>query len=474
MELNQRVTSIKVDESTKRTEQITLMIENGEIVADSERVVKNIYSATLNNYNEKLALMKKYHVSAYGAVGDGVTNDRTAINNAIIACNSGGGGLVVFDSNKTYFMGDDVKLKNNVHLMGGVNTVIKNNIDKQIIYLGLHANETGGVVRNIGIHNIKFVGEFVNAGGISSDGLITCNNQKIEGLYLSNVTIEAPLMKRNGFFYYANTDGYLNDAVFENCSFVNNGRMGMELSIFSGDGMTKKANNIIFKNNFVGNNGLAGGESVGCSIVGALSNVLIEGSIFRDSVSYHLELGGFTDNVVVRNCVFVGRCTKAIAETGSGTKITTNLVIENNYIDAGESGEILFIASGVGTVVRNNIMIGKCAVLRGISTGCDIYDNDIFAFHPSAFEIDGSNNTNNHDIHDNFIQDVGLNFSNAVGLFNGDPYNNRVFNNKILSNQSSIMNNFGVNNTQYDNYLVTDFVSQSNETYKKILAKTLK
>lgn len=56
-----------------------------------------------------------YEVSAYGAVGDGKTNDAAAIQSAIDACEAAGGGTVVLESGKTYYS-NSIQLKKNVNL----------------------------------------------------------------------------------------------------------------------------------------------------------------------------------------------------------------------------------------------------------------------------------------------------------------------------------------------------------------------
>lgn len=61
-----------------------------------------------------------YEVSAYGAVGDGKTNDAPAIQAAIDDCAANGGGTVILESGKVYYS-DSIELKKNVelHLMKG-------------------------------------------------------------------------------------------------------------------------------------------------------------------------------------------------------------------------------------------------------------------------------------------------------------------------------------------------------------------
>ena len=72
-----------------------------------------------------------YDVTAYGAVGDGTTDDAAAIQKAIDACSENGGGQVVFPSAKT-FMAGPIHLKSNVDMHFQPNSVLLANPDEAV------------------------------------------------------------------------------------------------------------------------------------------------------------------------------------------------------------------------------------------------------------------------------------------------------------------------------------------------------
>ena len=63
-------------------------------------------------------------VLSYGAVGNGTTNDRAAIQAAIDAVNAAGGGTVNLPGGYTFLTGD-LRLKSNVTLNLNANAVLK-------------------------------------------------------------------------------------------------------------------------------------------------------------------------------------------------------------------------------------------------------------------------------------------------------------------------------------------------------------
>lgn len=72
-----------------------------------------------------------YNVNDFGAVGNGVTDDSTAIQRAIDMCSAKGGGTVVFESGRIYLSGP-LHLKSNVELNLQPNSILLANPDESV------------------------------------------------------------------------------------------------------------------------------------------------------------------------------------------------------------------------------------------------------------------------------------------------------------------------------------------------------
>lgn len=310
--------------------------------------------ARLKQYGDSLSYALPYVTpEQYGAVGDGVTNDRDAIQSAI---NSGKG---VFLGSKTYLISDSILLPSNSKLFGmGAKSIIKTNRNKPALVIGgdniqlstfwLQGSGADSTLNN-GIQvrgtldektdNI-IDGLFIS--GFGNAGIYAVDNPS--SVYAANLIVTNTVSSNNEFgFWNAVRAEY---TVYSNC-VANGNRIGWR--------------------NAGGNNSWVGGQlnnnEVGLYLEGGDNNAhsVITGATLNHNTSYSVQGSFVTDGYLISSCMlYFGNI---LLENSDGIKFSNSEFSTPNFIVGGGSVELISNKFKTTTVFTFDYL-GDTAVYR--------------------------------------------------------------------------------------------------------------
>lgn len=282
------------------------------------------------------------NVKDFGAVGDGVTDDASAIQATINSISSAGGGIVYFPEG-TFKVNSTINVGSNITISGaGINsTIIKVGI-ADITTVNISASST-----NVGLENLTINGN--RAAFPSGTGIGLGGSGNISDLYLTNIKV------------------------------TNGQRFSAFLNAGSGEYYRVKISNCVFEDSGDGYDTLGSGY---------LNETVIQGCIFRNTTGQGFATTNSKGGLIVSACTFEGPMGNGISLEPAQNVVITGCTFRN--LNNGAIGIIATPVPALAATDPTDISVSGC-VFENTGTVSGLLADYAIVFKNTSYSVISGN-----------------------------------------------------------------------------------
>lgn len=213
-----------------------------------------------------------------------------------------------------------------------------------------------GTAKNIKFNNIKFSAYEGSGTTAYGAGLVDFSNSA-EDIFFENCTFTNPQVSTNGIKFVSEGTASSRNINILNCTFVDIGRMAIELQNHTHDGILR-FDGVTIQNNEFKSLGLQSQYGMAISLSGAGKNAMLSDNTIIDAKDRGIEILGYGDLTIANNTFSAPNTAYnviTLEKDGVGEEYTKNVLITGNSGTVqGDEPHLIEINSVDGLVYTNN------------------------------------------------------------------------------------------------------------------------